>query len=111
MSDFQDFLKREFTQVAIGEFKPGKMAEVKKLYEEAVATYSQGFKGAYLLQEPGTEKGISVIFWESAEDMAVNQSEAAQEILKKMAPLFAKAPTTALYEVVCEIQPPEAAKP
>ena len=108
MSDFQDFLKRQLTHVAIGEFKPGKMAEAKKLYEEAVATYSQGFKGAYLLQEPGTDKAISVIFWESVEDMAANESEAYQAILKKMAPLFATPPVSTMYEVVCEIQPSDA---
>jgi heme-degrading monooxygenase HmoA len=105
MSDFQDFLKRQYTHVAIGEFKAGKFAEARELYQEAVSTYSHGFKGAYLLQEPGTDRGISVIFWESVEDMADNQGEAYQAILKKMMPLFAKAPDIALYEVVCEIDP------
>lgn len=103
--DFQDFLKHKFTYVAVGEFKSGKFEEAKKLYEDAVSTYTKGFKGAYLLQEPGTDKGISVIFWESVGDMEANQSEAYQTILQKMMPLFAKAPTTAIYEVVCEIQP------
>lgn len=107
MSDFQDFLKREFTHVAIGEFKPGKAGEAKQLYEEAVATYGKGFKGAYLLQEPSSDRGISVIFWETVEDMADNQNEAHQHILKQMAPLFASPPTTALYEVVCQIEPEE----
>ena len=105
MSDFHDFLKHQFAHVALGEFKPGKFAEAQRLYEEAVATYSQGFKGAYLLRETGTERGISVIFWESQEDMDANQNEIYKAILKKMAPLFAQAPTTAMYEVVTELQP------
>ncbi|MUH00195.1 antibiotic biosynthesis monooxygenase [Scytonema sp. UIC 10036] len=107
MSDFQDFLRHKFAYVAIGEFKPGKFEEAKRLYEQAVATYTHGFKGAYLLQEPGTDKGIAVIFWENVEDMDTNHSEAYDNILKEMLPLFAKAPTTFFHEVVCEIQQQE----
>ena len=106
MSEFQDFLRRQFAHVAIGEFKPGKFAEAQSLYEQAVGTYQQGFKGAYLLQEPGTDRGISVIFWESVDEMDANQQESPhQAILKKMAPLFAQAPTTTVYEVVSEFEP------
>ncbi|ARV58582.1 antibiotic biosynthesis monooxygenase [Nostocales cyanobacterium HT-58-2] len=107
MSDFHDFLKHQFAYVAIGEFKPGKFEEAKRLYEQAVSTYTQGFKGAYLLQEPGTDKGIAVIFWENVGDMEANHSEAYDNILKKMTPLFVKTPTTSFYEVVCEIDPAE----
>jgi heme-degrading monooxygenase HmoA len=84
--DFQDFLKHKFTHVAIGEFKPGKFEEAQKIYEEAVLTYKEGFKGAYLLQESGTDRGISIIFWESVDDMEANQNDAYQTIVQKMAP-------------------------
>lgn len=105
--DFHDFLRRRFVHVAIGEFKPGKFAEAQNLYEQAVSTYDHGFKRAYLLQEPGTDRGISVIFWDSVDDMDVNQTkEQHQAILKKMGPLFAGMPTTAVYELVSELQPP-----
>ncbi|MGA1625071.1 MAG: antibiotic biosynthesis monooxygenase, partial [Prochlorothrix sp.] len=100
MSDFNDFLKRQCAHVAIGEFKPGKFAEAQKLYEEAVKTYGHGFKGAYLLQEPGTNRGISVIFWESVEDMGESQGDIHEAILRKMAPLFTQLPTNTVYEVV-----------
>ncbi|MBD2301022.1 antibiotic biosynthesis monooxygenase [Nostoc sp. FACHB-190] len=105
--DFQDFLRHKFTHVVMGEFKPGKFEAAKKLYEEAVLTYTQGFKGAYLLQEPGTDKGISIIFWESVEDMEANHSQVYQDILKQMMPLFAEPPKTVVYELVCEITPKE----
>ncbi|HLP87512.1 MAG TPA: antibiotic biosynthesis monooxygenase [Nostocaceae cyanobacterium] len=105
--EFQDFLRHKFAHITIGEFKPGKFAAAKQLYEEAVSTYTEGFKGAYLLQEPGTDKGISVIFWESVEDMDANQNEIYLSILKKMSPLFAQPPTNFVYELVCEIKPPE----
>jgi heme-degrading monooxygenase HmoA len=105
MTEFQDFLKHKIAYVAIGEFKPGKFQEAEQLYDKAVATYNQGFQGAYLLQEEGTDKGIAIIFWESIEDMEANRSEASEAILHQMAPLFVKPPTTAFYEVVSEIAP------
>lgn len=112
MSDFQDFLKRQYVHVAIGEFKPGKFCEAQQLYEQAVATYKHGFKGAYLLQEPGSDRGISVIFWESVDDMDLNQKEEHhQDILKKMNPLFAHAPNIRVYEVVSEVKPLTAEEP
>ncbi len=101
MSDFQDFLKHQYVHVATGEFKDGKFSEAQALYEQAVSTYSEGFKGAYLLREPGTDRGMSVIFWESVDQMDSSNHDAAYLIiLKKMSPLFAHPPTTSLYEVV-----------
>lgn len=106
MSEFHDFLKHQYAHVAIGEFKPGKFAEAQTLYEQAVATYRHGFKGAYLLREPDSDKGISVIFWDSVEDMDECQREATHNaILKKMAPLFTTLPNMSLYEVVSAFSP------
>ena len=104
MSDFHDFLKRQLAYVAIGEFKTGKFEEAQKLYEQAIATYGEGFKGTYLLQEPGTDRGIAIIFWESAADMEANRTEAHDSLMQKMAPLFVAQPQTAFCEVVCDIQ-------
>ncbi|MFB2916894.1 antibiotic biosynthesis monooxygenase [Aerosakkonema funiforme] len=105
MSEFQDFLKYKCAYVAIGEFKPGKFSEAEQLYEKAVSTYAQGFKGSYLLQEPGTDKGIAIILWESQEDMQANENEVNQAILHEMNHLFAKPPVTGCYEIVSEIHP------
>lgn len=105
MSEFQDFLKYKCAYVAIGEFKPGKFDEAEQLYEKAVSTYDRGFKGSFLLQEPGTDKGIAIVLWDSEDDMQANQSEAYQEILHKMNHLFAKPPITGCYEIVSEIGP------
>lgn len=107
MTEFLDFLKHKFAYVAIGEFKPGKFDEAQQLYEKAVSTYTHGFKGAYLLREPGTECGIAVIFWESIDDMEANQNEAYEQILAQMSHLFAKPPTTSFYEVCSEINSQE----
>ena len=101
MSEFHDFLKRKVAYVAIGEFKPGKFKEAQALFEQAIATYTDGFQGAYLLQEPGTDKGIAIIFWEDIGDMDTdaNQTEAYKAIMNEMSHLFAKAPTSTFYEV------------
>ncbi|MFM7448068.1 MAG: antibiotic biosynthesis monooxygenase family protein [Leptolyngbyaceae cyanobacterium] len=110
MSDFYDFLKRTLASVAIGEFKSGKFCEAQELYEQAIATYGKGFRGAYLLQEPGTDRGISVIFWDSVEEMDENERKLLhQDILKKMNPLFVKAPTVSIYEVVSDLKPQDLA--
>jgi hypothetical protein len=103
MSEFHDFLRHKYAYVAIGEFKPGCFSEAQKLYEKAVSTYTHGFKGAFLLQKPGTDEGIAIIMWEKIEDMESNQSETYNRILKEMNHLFAKAPVTDFYEVCSEI--------
>ncbi|MBE9166561.1 antibiotic biosynthesis monooxygenase [Pleurocapsales cyanobacterium LEGE 06147] len=103
MSEFLDFLTHKYAYVAIGEFKPGKFAEAQRLYEKAVSTYTKGFKGAYLLQKPGTDEGIAVIMWDKIDDMEDNQTEAYKAILKEMAPLFVTTPNTSFYEICSEI--------
>jgi heme-degrading monooxygenase HmoA len=103
MREFHDFLTHKYAYVAIGEFKPGKFTEAQRLFEKAVSTYTTGFKGASLLQKPGTEEGIAVIVWEKIEDMQANESEAYQSIMREMAPLFSKPPVTDFYEVCSEI--------
>jgi hypothetical protein len=103
-AEFMDFLKHKYAYVAIGEFKPGKFAEAQRLYEQAVSSYGQGFKGAILLQKPNTDEGIAIIMWEKIEDMDANQGEAYQKILEEMAPLFATPPITSFYEVCSEVE-------
>lgn len=104
MSDFQDFLKHSYAHVAIGEFRPGCFEEAAELYQQAIATFTTGLKGAYLLREPGTDRGISIILLEHDDDMEANENSAQQAILKKMAPLFSHAPKTGVYEVVCDVE-------
>ena len=101
--EFLDFLKHKYAYVAVGEFKPGRFSEAQRLYEKAVSTYAQGFKGAFLLQKPGTDEGIAVIMWEKIEDMEANQSESYKKIIEEMSSLFIKPPKTDFYEVCSEI--------
>ena len=107
MSEFLDYLKPnyKYAYVAVGEFKPGKFAEARELYEEAISTYTSGFEGAYLLQEPGTDRGVAVIFWDEIEDMEANTNEANEKIIQKMLPLFIEPPVTTFYQVCSEMKP------
>lgn len=105
MKGINDCLKHKIAYVAIGEFKPGRFAQAQSLYEKIISTYSEGFKGAFLLQKMGTDKGIAMILWENIEDMDQNQTEMGQKILAEMNPLFAEPPETDFYEVCSEIKP------
>ncbi|MFH7242103.1 MAG: antibiotic biosynthesis monooxygenase [Spirulina sp.] len=107
MSDFDDFLKHKYAYVAIGEFKPGCFSEARQLYEKAVSTFDKGFQGAYLLQEPGTDRGIAIILWENIEDMGEHHNVIYEQTLAKIAHLFAAPPVTTFYEVCSEIGLPQ----
>ncbi|MCG8367455.1 MAG: antibiotic biosynthesis monooxygenase [Pseudanabaenales cyanobacterium] len=110
MTEFLDFLRHKYAYVAIGEFKPGTFAEARQLYEKAVSTYTESFKGAYLLQEPGTDRGIAIILWENIEDMDAHHNEIYEAALKKISHLFATPPITTFYEVCSEIGLPDEVK-
>lgn len=103
MPEFLDFLQHKYAYIAIGEFKPGRFAEAQRLYEKAVSTYKNGFRGAYLLQKPNSDEGIAIIIWEKIEDMEANQNEEYKQFLEEMAPLFSQPPVTNFYEVCSEI--------
>lgn len=103
MSEFLDFLKHQYAYVAIGEFQAGKFGEAQQLFEAAVSTYSQGFQGAYLLQEPNSDRGIAVIFWDEIDDMDANRNATCETILQKMGHLFVTPPETKFYEVCSRI--------
>ncbi|MEM9485363.1 MAG: antibiotic biosynthesis monooxygenase [Cyanobacteria bacterium P01_F01_bin.116] len=103
MTDFTDFLKHKQAYIAIGEFKPGRFAQARQLYEQAVATFDDGFQGAYLFQEPGTDRGIAVILWDNVDNMDANQTPTSQAIVRKLSGLFATPPEIKFYEVCSEI--------
>lgn len=103
MNDFTDFLKHKQAYIAIGEFKPGRFSEARQLYEQAVATYDDGFQGAYLFQEPGTDRGIAVILWDNVDTMEAHQSPAYEAIVRELSGLFATPPEVKFYEVCSEI--------
>ena len=60
-----------FARLTIVEVKVDKLDEAGKLYEEGVipaAKSQKGFRGAYLLTDRKTGKGMSITLWESEAD-------------------------------------------
>ena len=108
MFDFHDRLSHPYASVAMGEFKSGRFEDAQQLYEKAVSTYSDGFHGAYLLREPNSDRGMSVIFWETQAAMDASKGEVHDAILKQMSPLFAAQPVLENYEITCSVQPSSA---
>jgi hypothetical protein len=103
MSDFLDCLHHKYAYVASAEFKPGCFSKARQLFETAVSTYGEGFKGAYLLQEPESDRGIAVILWESPGDMDSHHHPVYAEALESISHLFATPPQTGFYEVCSEL--------
>lgn len=91
------------TRVVSVQVKPDKMDEVVNIWRESVlpaAKQLQGFKGALLLTNRETGKGISLTLWETAADMkAVETSGVFQQMLAKFTPLFTDQPVLEYYEV------------
>jgi len=92
-----------FARLTIVQGKIDKTDETIKLYEESVipAIKSQkGFRGAYLLTDRKTGKGISIGLWDSEEDAIANeQSGFYQEQLSKFKDFFTAPPVREGYEV------------
>jgi heme-degrading monooxygenase HmoA len=102
-AEFFDCLQHKHAYVALAEFKPGRFADAQRLYEKAISTYKDGFKGAFLLRKPNSEEGIAVILWKTLEDMEANQTDVHRKILEEMGPLFNAPPVTNVYEVCSEV--------
>ena len=77
-----------------------------KLYRDSVipaAKSHKGFRGAYLLTDRKTGKGISMTLWDSEEDAASNeQSGYYKERLSKFEEYFTTPPVREGYEVTVQ---------
>ncbi len=92
-----------FARLTTVQTKIDKTDETIKLFEESVipaAKSQKGFRGAYLLTDRKTGKGISIALWDSEEDAIANeQSGYYQEQLNKFKDCFAAPPVREGYEV------------
>ena len=82
---------------------PGKTQEAIDLYEKSVvpvAKQQNGFRGAYLMTDAATGKGISISVWDTQDDMVLGErSGYYQQQLAKFRTLFAADPVTERYEL------------
>ncbi len=80
-----------------------KIDETIEIYRESVvpvAKSQKGYRGAYLLTDSKTGKGVSITLWDSEEDAIANeQSGYYQEQLDKFKDVFTAPPVREGYEV------------
>ena len=92
-----------FSRVTIVQTKEDKVDEAIKIYKDNVvpaAKSQKGYKGAYLLTDRETGKGISITIWDTEEDAVANeQSGYYQEQLGKFKDIFKAPPVREGYEV------------
>ncbi len=92
-----------FARLTIVQVKSDKLDETIKIFKEGVipaAKSQKGFRGAYLLTDRKTGKGIAFTLWNSEEDAIANeQSGYYQEQLSKFKDCFAAPPVREGYEV------------
>jgi heme-degrading monooxygenase HmoA len=92
-----------FTNVHI---KPHKIDAAIILYERSVipaAKKQKGYKGAYLMLDRNSGKGVSVTIWDSEEDAIANEKSLYyQEQIMKFIPFYADSPIREGYEVIVQ---------
>ncbi len=80
-----------------------RLDETIKLFEESVipaAKSQKGYRGAYLLTDRKTGKGVAIALWDSEEDAIANeQSGYYQEQVDKFKDFFTAPPVREGYEV------------
>ena len=83
--------------------QPDKVEEATRIYRDNILPSiraSKGFKGAYLLTDATTGKGLSFTIWETQEDgQAYEASGSYREQVAKVAMFFSAPPSLATYEV------------
>jgi len=92
-----------FARLTIVQTKSDKFDDALKIYEESVIpTFKsqKGYRGAYLLTDRKTGKGVAISLWDSEDDAIANeQSGYYQEQLSKFKEVFAAPPVREGYEV------------
>ncbi|MEE9399488.1 MAG: antibiotic biosynthesis monooxygenase [Dehalococcoidales bacterium] len=92
-----------FARVTAIQVKTDRVDEAIKIYAEYVTPArktQKGSRGAYLLTDRKTGKGMAITLWDSEEDAIANeQSGYYQEQLNKFKDVFAAAPVREGYEV------------
>ena len=92
-----------FARLTIVQVKSDKLDETIKVCEENVipaAKSQKGFRGAYLLTDRKTGKGVFISLWDSEDDAIANeQSGYYQEQLSKFKDFFTAPPVREGYEV------------
>ena len=89
------------------QIQPGKTDEAVGIYQDSVvpaAKQQRGFKGAFLLTDPDTGKGLSVTLWETEADMTAGEASGYyQQQIGKFGAVFGAPPVREHYEVSVQV--------
>jgi len=92
-----------FARLTTIRVKTERIDEAIELYKKSVvreAKLQKGFRGAYLLTDRKTGKGVAITLWRSEQDAIANEENRYyQEQLVKFMDLFAGPPIREGYEV------------
>ena len=94
-----------YARVINSQLMEGKTEEATSIWREKIVpnlNQAKGFKGAYLLGDSTTGKGITLTLWETKEDADAMNATLAQN-LAPFAGLFASQPTLDTYEVLVQV--------
>ena len=90
-------------KVVTFQIKPGRRADVSRLFDEFVipgAKKFKGFKGGMLLTDPKSGKATSVALWETEEDIIASEASGYyKEWVAKLSDHLAAQPAREIYEV------------
>ena len=96
-----------YARVITSQLQPGKTDEAIALWRDSVAPslkQTTGFKGAYLVGDRDTGKGVIITLWETEADaIAVDSSGQYQQTIALFAALLAAPPTREQYEVLLQV--------
>jgi heme-degrading monooxygenase HmoA len=84
---------------------PDKTDEAVSIWSDKVAPLikqAKGFKGAYLIGDRGTGKGLTITLWETKEDADAMNASLPQN-LALFEGLFAAQPSLETYEVLLQV--------
>ncbi len=94
-------------RVVTVQIQPGKISDAIGIYRDSVipaAKQQNGFKGALLLTDRNTGKGISVALWETEADMTAGEASGYyQQQLAKFRDVFGAPPVREHYEVSVQV--------
>ena len=92
-----------YARLTIVQMKPDLLDETIKLYKDGVipaAKSQKGFRGAYLLSDSKSGKGISITLWDSEEEAIANEKSGYyQDQVNKFKEYFTAPPVREGYEV------------
>ncbi len=83
--------------------RPGRMGEAVRTYVGSVLPAMRehrGFRGVFVLTDPETDEGYSIVLWETGDDAgAFETSGAYREQIARLGGVLAEQPVRKVYEV------------